>query len=40
MVGIAAPIAADRAAVIAMIETVPLRIPLQAGHDDAGQRAR
>lgn len=37
MVGITAPIAADRAAVI---ETVPLRIPLQAGHDDAGQRAR
>lgn len=39
MVGITAPIAADRTAV-AMIETVPLRIPLQADHDDAGQRAR
>lgn len=31
MAGITAPIAADRAAVIAKIETVPLRIPLKAG---------
>lgn len=30
MAGMTAPIAADRAAVIAKIETVPLRIPLQA----------
>ncbi|MCA2242307.1 mandelate racemase/muconate lactonizing enzyme family protein [Mycobacterium sp. WUMAC-067] len=31
MAGITAPTAADRAAVIAKIETVPLRIPLKAG---------